>query len=366
MHNYLLMSDFELNWSPEVIWYLIVAIAFLFCTIVIYRKYKLVKNKSLLYFFSSIVITMLFYLFSSLSFLILRLDFYRLSLYLGVLMVLFFLLFIESTSRETISPLVIGFMCVLISTVVFLSFTPGSFQLAEQFGYPSIKTIGVLSIVGNFSLLVYAISPIFWSLRIFINSPKGLKKMSLILFVGTLLFIIAFVVWSVQSVIQIPGAVFTSIGTFVLTFSIISEPRILNIVPFKTSRLIVIHRKSGLPLFNYNWTDEELNWEILSGLLFAVEKCSIELLKKGDIRYLILEQGILVFKRSERTIVGLLTQKASKSLQYSIEQFAVEFEERFEHLLSTKINETNQFNSASELIDKFFIPTVSREVAMGD
>jgi len=354
-----------LNWTIEVLWYFLGSIMNLINAIIFGWNAISKKNKSVMYLFLSLIVFSVFFLFTSLAFLFMDINIYRLTHYLAMLGIFFFLIFINRTSRVTINPLVIGFICALTSLILLLSFYPESIIIYYGFGYPSLKTSGILSFMGNFALMFYSLSANYWSLKILMKAPKELKKPAVVLFIGTLLTFIAYLIWSIQYLLGIPlGIIVNGIGSFIVAIAIIKEPKVLYILPFTAYRLVVIHGKYGISLFNYIWSEEKIDNEIFSGLLFALQKSSIEVLKKGEMELITLENGILILKRSENITVGLLSSKCSSFLVDCIGKFTKEFEKKYQHYLSSKIYRTDQFNSAIELVEKYFANVPSKIEAL--
>lgn len=351
----------SLNRTVEVSWYLFGSLMILFCAIIIGWNAFSKKNKSALYLFISFLSFYFFYIFTSLSFLFLSFDLYRMTHFLGLSGMFFFLIFINRSSSDTISPIIIGLICSLTSLVLIFIFQPDSIIYFFGFGYASLKTSGILSFIGNFGLMFYALSANYWSLRIILKGPKGIIKSALILFIGTFLTITGYFVWSIQYLLNMPlGIFFTGSGFLIIAIIIIKEPKILYVLPFTAYRLVVIHGRSGVSLFNYKWSEDKMDNEIFSGLLFALQKCSIEVLKKGDMEQIALSDGILIFKKSENITVGLLSSKSSKFLVECVEKFTNEFEKIYSPKITNKVYRADQFNSAIELVEKYFANVPSK------
>ena len=343
-----------LNYSPEFYWYLIGAIFCLIATIIIIWNIFSKKNKTHFYYFFSILSISIFYFLTSFSFLFLSLDVYRASCFAATISTIFLFLFIDFTSRESVSPINIALISLLSGMVFILVWQENSIIFYDGFGYPSIKTSGIMAVVGNLVLLLNALFYFYWALRISIKAPKKLRKSSLTFLCGTLLLLGGYAFWTIQYLLMAPiGIIITGTGMLVSIISWVKEPKILYILPFKAYRLIVLHGKSGVPLFNYNWVEHTVDEAIYSGLLHALNN-AIQILKRGSIKYILLTEGVLILKKSENVLVGLITDKTSKFLTNCINNFTDSFEKKYNSVLSDWNHQTDQFTSAKELIERFF------------
>ena len=138
-------------------------------------------------------------------------------------------------------------------------------------------------------------------------------------------------------------------------YSLIKQPKIFYVLPFRAFRLTVIYRGSGISWYDYKWTESELIDDILlSGLLHALQSMSEDVIKRGHIKEVILEEGVLIFQITEHTIIGLLSSKGSKVLRQGLQEFSSAFEQKFHNILKTEANIMDNFKSASELIQEHF------------
>jgi hypothetical protein len=113
-------------------------------------------------------------------------------------------------------------------------------------------------------------------------------------------------------------------------------------------------------LFNFIWTASEVDDEIYSGLLHALQRISNDILKIGKIEQVLLSDGILIFKKLENITVGLLSSKCSKFLMECVERFSFEFENSYDTKLVNRIYNMGQFNSAIKLVEKYFANVPSK------
>ena len=144
------------------------------------------------------------------------------------------------------------------------------------------------------------------------------------------------------------------IGMIITIYIMIKDPKILYILPFKAYSIVVVHSTAGFPLFYHNWSEPFINQDLFTCVLSATERMTTEVLMKGRINSINLEQGVLILEKRTNIIVGLLASKTSKFLKDCLIDFSEQFENRFEAKLTEAPNELHSFDSAMELIDKTF------------
>ncbi len=142
-------------------------------------------------------------------------------------------------------------------------------------------------------------------------------------------------------------------GIIVFMLSIIYEPKILYILPFKLIRMIVRDR-NGNPLFNHDWTDVEFDATIFAGFLNALKIMSERVMKIGEPFEINLQKGTLIIQNSDLITVGLIATKSSKLIRKALIKFTSAFQERFHILLLQGIKDPEEYQSAIDLIELFF------------
>jgi hypothetical protein len=73
-----------------------------------------------------------------------------------------------------------------------------------------------------------------------------------------------------------------------------------------------------------------------------------------------LKEGILILHESELITVGLVVSKSSKQLRDLVEKFSHEFEKKFKKQIRESFRDISIFESAIELIEKYFSNFPSR------
>ena len=267
-----------------------------------------------------------------------------------VIATFFLLIAIDYSKRESVSPIKMLYMGILGTLVVYFAWQPDAFVRASWYGYPSFDVSGRLRIAVGVLLLTYGLSLCYYVLIIFLKSPTNLKKDALMLFIGSIIVGII-----TPIVLVLTDLVFTvPIGVLIMAIVFVKEPKIFFVLPFKANRLTVIHNLSGMSLYDYQWSETEIEEHLLAGLLQAVKQMSIEVLRKGEIKEIILTNGSLIFYQSQYITVGLLASKISNYLKDCLEKFTFAFERKFESDIKTKYVEYSRFSVARELINEYF------------
>jgi hypothetical protein len=146
----------------------------------------------------------------------------------------------------------------------------------------------------------------------------------------------------------------------ITTYILIKDPKILYILPFKAYSIVVIHSTAGFPLFYHNWSEPLIDQDLFTCVLSATEKMTTEVLLRGGVKSVNLEEGVLILEKKTHIIVGLLASKISKFLRDCLSDFAEQFEKEFSVELKQDPNELHHFDGASKLIEKTFAHVPSR------
>ena len=150
------------------------------------------------------------------------------------------------------------------------------------------------------------------------------------------------------------------VGMIITIYLMIKDPKILYILPFRAYSIVVVHSAAGFPLFYHNWSESFIDQDLFTCVLSATERMTTEVLMRGGVNSVSLEQGVLILEKRNHIIVGLLASKVSKFLRDCLFDFAEKFEKRFAAELAQSPNELHSFDAASELIDTTFAYIPSR------
>ncbi|MFX1340523.1 MAG: hypothetical protein ACFFDK_18080 [Promethearchaeota archaeon] len=347
----------DLNWSPEVILDIFVAISFFIISILTYEIPSRKKIKSLFYIRLGFISIALFFMFEGLSFVFMSIFLHQIHSLIILFTAFFFFIGINYTLRE--SSLSLNLLPLLLLTIpyIYLMFLPGMIIYSIEFGYPTIVWTGLLNITGIIIQAITAFFIFYWGLKTYVNSPFLIKREARIFFIGTLLCTIgAFSIYMLTIWIPISillSDIFIVIGAVIFTVAIIREPKLLYILPFTIYRILV-KDKEGFPLFDHDWSESDISEITFTGFINAVQLMSEEVLAIGGVVDIHLEEGILTLHKSELITVGLVASKSSKLLRESLVNFSNDFQKRFERELKNSVKDMDKYDAAYELIEKYF------------
>ena len=152
------------------------------------------------------------------------------------------------------------------------------------------------------------------------------------------------------------GFVTHALGALFTIIAIWRDPKIIYILPFKAYRILVVNTNAGIGLFKYDWAElKTVNENIFSMVLQAVGSILDEVLKKGEIRQIKMDQAILLVQHTKNAPVAsvLVTSRASKSLIYGLKKFNSEFIETFQSQFD-ELYEISKFKDAKKLVEHIF------------
>ncbi|MFX0136447.1 MAG: hypothetical protein ACFFDN_22595, partial [Candidatus Hodarchaeota archaeon] len=197
-------------------------------------------------------------------------------------------------------------------------------------------------------------------LKIFLNSPKNLKKYSLInLFAGFICGIVPIIILITGLAWLIPGifSIALAIGALFCSIAWALEPRLGFVLPFKAQRLTIIQTKSGAPLFTHVWAikTKKVDDILFSGMLNAISSFVEETLESGNVQEVHLQQGILILRKSEEhpIVCVLVTDRSTRTLRDAFYSFADQFFKKFAKYATAAVNLKN-FETAAELVENNF------------
>jgi len=347
-----------LNISPEVIQALLTSGIVFFGTILI--GWEGIKKKVNLYsfFFGSFFAWAINFLFYGLSRLILD-KVMAIFQYINIVIAFLFLIIaVDYAMKERVSSIKMLIFGILGAFVIYFAFLPESIVDSVWGGYPSFKWHGMLELSGSLMILLYGLLLCYFSIITYIKCPDYLKTNALILLIGSVIIGIVGVVITVLTDQIFPAA----IGIILVAIAFAREPKIFYVLPYKVDRLTVIQTKSGITLFDYKWVESEIQDLLLGGLLQGVKNISVEVLKKGELKEIVLTHGNLLFFLDKNITIGLLVSKTSKYLRKCLEQFSFAFEKKYnkELTLAEEFVESSRFDHASDLVE-FYFPHIPSE-----
>ena len=185
------------------------------------------------------------------------------------------------------------------------------------------------------------------------KAPKNLKKPGSILFLSVPIIAIITYIGSFYQIQPIAWGIII-LNVFLLVI-LARWSQILYILPFKAYLLMVMETESGLPLYQYKWSkQEEVEEWLLSGLISAIMSMGQDILKRGKIKQIDWDLGMLIFTIGDSVTIVLLSTKGSKALRSSLLSFKDMFEVKFRDLLESQTRELGEYEAADALIEKCF------------
>ena len=352
-----------LNWTPEVIVDFIVAISGFVLTITTYFKPKTKKIPSLNYIRLAIFSFSIFIFLDGLSILYVSKF---LSIFSGFILIpLTLSLVIGITYITKESYYSHGFITVVGLSVllIYLGFQPNAVDIQIQGGYIRLPWMGLFNVVGMILTAISEIYMLYWDIKTLRNAPFLIKKEAYLFFFGIFIASVVAMVFYILYLID-PFYILLSnfallIGLIIITLSALIEPKLLYILPFTVYRIVVKDRE-GYPLFDHDWSKSEISENIFTGFINAIQLMSEEIMNIGGLLDIQLKEGILILHESENITVGLITSKSSKLLRSSVANFTHDFEKKFEKNLKEGNKDMREYESAQELIEKYFSNFPSR------
>ncbi|MHA1168107.1 MAG: hypothetical protein ACTSRU_09820, partial [Candidatus Hodarchaeales archaeon] len=154
-----------------------------------------------------------------------------------------------------------------------------------------------------------------------------------------------------------------AIGIVLITVPLIIEPKLLFVLPFKTSRLTVFD-DSGIPLFSHYWETKKEGTagdSLFSGVMIGVSGILKESLRKGSVREISLDKSVLLIERIAKYPVTFVleTSKTSKNLPKALKVFAEGFVNQYgESILDGDSSNLNASNLVSQCFP--FLPEYNK------
>ncbi len=344
-----------LNITVEFYIYLICSIicAIIF-VVLIYTTIK--KKKVALSLLSlSILFFTLNFFNNSLAVLFMDKNLYISTAYMLFFSVFFILFFIDYTLQEWYTAIKLASISIIGTLLIITSFQDDAVGIFNSYGFPSLKRNGYFSIIFYLLMFIFVLSILYWIFKSSLHSPKELEKYSKRLITSAILFLIGAVFVFLQQIILVPLSIFFTFSGMIIVINIvIKEPKILYILPFKTYRLIVILKESGIDIYSHIWESSNISDDLLGGLMSIINKMGIELINQGELDHISYKKGVFLITGTEHLIFGLIVSKTSKFLNKCLNNFAFEFQKKYQNVLENWYGDLKNFKDAHFLIEKHF------------
>lgn len=300
-------------------------------------------------------------LFISLGGLLLDAIFIRLGLYVGLCTIAMVFLMIDSFTRDEVDSRKTTMLSIAATLLVYFSLQPEEiFVGTNTLGEPAIVLGNGVMGVGAFLILLTGVSFTYYMFLMNRVVPENLRFEARL---GLLSGIILAVLWPVGLGLGLhflyPGLwlLLLSVGVIPIAVAFVKQPKLAYVLPFRVLRLIVFETKGGVPLFSHTWGKEEDSPEeaLFSGMLQGIALILDESVRKGAIREIVFENGILVLQRTYKFSVAsvLVATKSSQTLRHAIDAFTEHFYTDYSQFFDDP-SDIRNFESASKLVDEHF------------
>jgi hypothetical protein len=123
---------------------------------------------------------------------------------------------------------------------------------------------------------------------------------------------------------------------------------------------LYIIRKSGVPIFTYNFSEkreseERLRDTLLSGILTAISTASRQIAREeSPLKQVEHANFTIILEEGEEIFIALVSKKDLNILRTKLYDFLDDFHQMFNELLKTETNDILVFSPAKSLVQKYF------------
>ena len=146
----------------------------------------------------------------------------------------------------------------------------------------------------------------------------------------------------------------TIIGLVIVGYAGLKNPQIMYMLPFRVHRLIIVHQNSGICIYDYPWSKSETSDVLLAGLIKALSSFGKEVLDKGIVQEIKLNNGILIIEEGTTIMTGLFASNTSNYLHDCMKNLTVKFEEIFKTEIENDYCHRDCFDQAKNLVKEVF------------
>ena len=246
----------SLNWTLEILIYLISLFLLLIAIIIAYIQYSKTKHRTFLYLTLTWVNISLFTLFEILSYIFLSIPLFQFRIFFIIIGGFFLIFLVDSISRYNIDPIKTTIFGILSALLVITSYIPNIVEYIPntiidhtfQNGDKSFSSEGPLRICTSIVFAFIELNYLLYSLKLYLNSPPKIKKYAMLNLIGAIIFgIIPTIVMATELTLVIPGCGFiaVSIGAIIATVALTIQPKLRDVL-LEISRDIRIQMRKQL------------------------------------------------------------------------------------------------------------------------
>src|SRR5271157_401368 len=348
-----------LNWNFSTIGGFINSAIFLIAFIIalkyyLNRKYRFILDLSLIAACESVM-----YFLRGLSFLFLSTPLFLLCNYAMLFVLPISVAFYDTISHEHIGTWKMLAAGVFYAIIIFASLDPESVvEIINLTGNTILAWDANFQILGAIGLLCITILIFFPLLKTYLSVPQNLKRVARLFFVSFIVGLLGVVLSVFTSVHPIPGLIDATIAieVILLEWIFIRKPQLGYVLPFKLNRLTVLSTASGIPIFDYIWSQtSSVDNTLYGGMLSGVNSIMQEFVGRGHIEEIKLHAArlVLVYNDQIKVMFVLVANQITRSLRQALDYFTSRFIGQYSDVIPDAV-ETSQFKSANKIIKECF------------
>ncbi|TFG04703.1 MAG: hypothetical protein EU536_04075 [Promethearchaeota archaeon] len=121
--------------------------------------------------------------------------------------------------------------------------------------------------------------------------------------------------------------------------------------------LMLIHKTSGLSLYTHHFSEQEVDSDLISGFLTAIQSFGVEVSKEETrMKRLSYEHFEIELHDGALTVAALTTSGIpNRVTSIALQKFVLRFEAFFKEQIETFTGNVSQFHSAAEMIEELFL-----------
>ena len=275
---------------------------------------------------------------------------------------------VDSLARDSVDPLKLVFTSILSALLVAFSFTENSVELNTSIlgeDGPSLQG-PILYIIG----LIFIVAGLLWfyyMLKVYLNSPKSVKKYATINLIGAFLAGPgSMVVFITGTIWLIPGTDYflIGVGALFLSYAFWKQPQLGYVLPFQVYQLMVVDSHGSIPLFTHTWNMLKYkDTALFSGALSGITSILKESLGGWNMEEIQFDMGRLIITYTHETnlMFVLITSSSNSILRNGLKMFQSKFISAFSKELRHREGNLRKFDKASDLIHEIFPFVLERE-----
>ncbi len=366
------MNSLALFWTVEAIINIISAIFMLIFILILVKRYKAYHNQAVKILIIGWTAMFLFVSLEAISYILYLRELWRWHNLLLYVMGFALLIWIDNISRDSIEPIKLVVYSVIVGLGIRSMVEIDNVQeYYFENGDPSFGMTGDLVIWIVFANIYVALWWVLITGKIMKSSPKYLKRYSVLLFIGSILYsIVPMILVALRITTQIPGIDMLPImiGIAITSYIFVQKPQIGYILPFKAIKLAVVGSQNNLLLYLHKWAissterdsavaskQEEIEDSLFSGLVLGISLFVKKSIQRGEVREITTDDAVLlIHQHKEHPILFvLLATKSTRALRIGFQDFIKSFVSEYSQYFYTSYNKS-YYNKAFIQVDKSF------------